>query len=160
MSLRRFIYLFDTINYKMNQRQKQLGTKVMQNLLSIGLLAIGSVITFFTYDISHLLKITNSFVVIFSGLFLILGGAGTGMYLMFRRTLLAEDATRPSSLTIVATLCWVFSAISLLLLFFYPSFYGFDLEILFNSLKAIFGWGIAGIVLTIIELTRTLKSKY
>jgi hypothetical protein len=126
--------------------------RVMQNLAVIFLIIIGVVSMYYEHYWSDFLAPMWSMIfVAFSGVF--------GLYLVFRRELSAEGAKRPHILAILACICWAAGAISVLTLMIDPSFYGYDLEILFNSMNAILGWSALGLVFTIIELFWSLRSK-
>lgn len=133
----------------MNQEyMKRLSIRVVQNLACFCLMVGGAVSTFFEHNWS-------SFLFPIWGLITAALGGILGLYLIFRRTLIDGKQKKPHPLALLACICWALAALSAIMLIVYPTFYGFDLEILFNSMKAIFGWSLAGVVLTSIELFHT-----
>jgi cation transport ATPase len=133
----------------MNQEyKKQLLIRTVQNLVCFCLMVGGATLTFFEHNWS-------GFLFPIWGLITAAIGGILGLYCIFRRTLFDGNQKKPHPLALLACICWALAALSAITLMTYPSFYGFDLEILFNSMSAIFGWSLAGILLTSIELFHT-----
>jgi hypothetical protein len=133
----------------MNQEyKKQLLIRVMQNLLCFSLMIGGATITFFEHNWS-------TFLFPIWGLITAAVGGVLALYWIFKRILFDGKQKRPHPLALAACICWALAASSAIMLMVNPYFYGYDLEILFNSIGAIFGWSLAGILLTSIELFHT-----
>lgn len=129
----------------MNQDKGYRRKKIAQDLLSIILMLLGATLAFLPFGwLGYVFPVGSLSVV---GL-----GAIIGMYFVFKRDL--SNKGKPSVLAIVSCLCWVALTITLLLLVFAPGFYGFDLEILVNSMLAIVWSGLLGIIFTCIALLR------
>jgi len=85
-------------------------------------------------------------------LLVILLGASIGMWLLFKKS--SPDTKKPGVFAILSALCWVYSVIAVLLLWFAPGVYGYDLAIIFNSATIITQSTLLGILFTIIALLR------
>ncbi len=126
--------------------------RILQNLVIILLITIGVVSTYNEHEWSDFIfPIWSMMLVVFSSVF--------GLFLVFRRELSVEGAKQPHILAILACICWAIVAIAALILMIAPWFYGYDLQVLFNSMATMFCWGALGILLTVIELFWSLRTK-
>ena len=129
----------------MNQDKGHLRAKTAQDMLSVTLMLLGVALAFLPFGWFGYIFPVGSLSIV--GI-----GAIIGMYFILKRDL--SNKGKPSVLAIISCLCWLALTAALLLLVFNPGVYGFDLEILVNSLSAIFWSGILGIIFTTIALLR------
>jgi len=116
----------------MNQEyKKRLLARVVQDLLCFILMIGGAVLTFFEHNWS-------TFLFPIWGLITAAVGGVLGLYWIFRRILFDGGQNKPHPLALGACICWALAALSAIMLMINPFFYGYDLEILFNSMGAIF----------------------
>lgn len=78
-------------------------------------------------------------------------GAGIGMWLLFKEDL-SSTKRHPGILAVLSALCWAILSIAILLLWFTPGIYGYDLAIVVNSAIVITWSTLLSILFTTIAL--------
>lgn len=132
----------------MKHEQTQLSPKrLAQNLIPIFLMLTGITLAIFESWLGW-----SDFIYPVWSIALTVCGMVLGVFFAYRRDVL--DKGKPGRLVVTACICWAAMILAIALLLFFPHFYGLDLEILFNSMAAIFWSGLLGIIFTIAALLK------
>lgn len=122
--------------------------RIVQNIISLALILIGTVVFIGGYVISGGYLIGSVVLVL---------GLVRSMYLIIRRRGLRDNPKIFNVVFVSSILCWSGFIVSTLILFLYPSFYGFDLEIIANWSVPAFWMYFLAFGLTSVELFRTIR---